>query len=274
MVHNSKLYYLIDFLDDESEEIRSEIISQLKEYGISLENDLKKYNNTIGPSKLSTLEPILESNRQKWLLENWSCWSNLDNVSDNIESALNLIAKYHYGIFIQYDLTLLLDELAEEFKNRIPYGDELDLSNFLFQEKGMTGARDDYYNPFNSNAIYTIKEKKGLPITLCLIYYLIGNRLGLNITPCNFPGHFLARVDTDDEQIFIDCFNGGKILYENDIRNLTGDSYEAVTQIIGYRVDGSMIIKRVLKNLINSYTILNDSDKVNLFQKLYDSILN
>lgn len=257
-------------MDDESGEVRSEILNQLAGYGPSLEYDLQEYNGVLDSKKMELLNPIINSNRQTWLAKTWSSWMMLDDPYDQIETALNLISKFHYGIYFNPELPYLLDELTEEFKNRIPYGDELDLSHFLFQEKGIKGARDDYYNPFNSNAIYTLKEKKGLPITLCLIYILIGNRLGLNINACNFPGHFLARIDSAEETLYIDCYNGGKILYESDIQNLAGDSYESLFDIIKSEIDPYIIIRRILTNLINSYSVLNDAGVNALFQELLD----
>ena len=138
-------------------------------YGFELEDDLNKYNGSIDSEKMSLILPIIEENRRTWIKENWDSWPNLDNDNEKIETALNLLSKFHYGIHYKPGLTRLLDELAEEFKNKIPYGDELDLSFFLFKEKLFTGSKEDYNNPFNCNPIYTIKEKKGCRHSRCSI---------------------------------------------------------------------------------------------------------
>jgi hypothetical protein len=265
-----KLKYLLDLLDDDSKEIREEIFKQLSNYGFALENDLRVYKDKLDSQKLNMINPIIEANRKKWLAENWNTWLENETDYEQIEAALNLISKFHYGIFLKPELPRLLDEITEEFKNKIPYGDELDLANFLFQEKGIKGAVDDYYNPFNSNPVYVLKERRGIPITLCLIYILIGNRLGFNIKSCNFPGHFLARVEMDDEILFIDCFNGGKIMYETDVINLAKDSYQSFLKIIYADINSRMIVRRVLKNLIRAYSINNNTDNVSFFQNLFD----
>lgn len=265
---DSKLQYLIELVDDESSEVRTEILKELEKYGASLEKDILDYADILNPDKMKILQPVIETSRREWLQEHWNVWRDFENDFEKIEVALNLISKFQYGIHLTYNLSILLDELTEEFKNRIPYGDELDLATFLFQEKRIAGAKDDYYNPFNSNLIYSIKEKKGLPITLALIYVLIGYRLGFSIKGCNFPGHFLAKVEMDDEIILIDCFNGGKFFYESDIVDLVDLPIENIEQIIRREASAVTIIRRVLSNLINSYSILNNYENQKFFSKL------
>ncbi len=223
MSEKEKLQYLIELIDDSTEEVRIEVLKELNNYGTSLEQDLLSYSNILSKERMTLLQPVISSIRQKWLINTWENWNNIKDYYDKIEFVLSIIAKYQYGIHNQYDLTRILDFLTEDFKYKTPYGDELDLAHFLFKENGINGAKEDYYNPWNSNAVYAIKEKKGLPITLSLIFVLIGNRLGYKVYGCNFPGHFLAKVEVEDEFIFIDCYNGGKIIYEDEFYYLYPD---------------------------------------------------
>lgn len=272
MASESKLHYLIDLIDDQSIEVRNEIINQLSGYGLSLEKDLKSLRTDLDSDKMNILAPILTANRKKWLEENWNNWFLLKSLNEKIEFALDLISRFHYGIYINPRLSEMLDQLSEEFKNKIPYGDELDLAYFLFQEKEIKGAKENYYNPFNSNPVYSIKEKKGLPITLCLIYILVGNRLGFDIRGCNFPGHFLARIILDEEIILIDCFNGGRIIYESDINEVLDYPDDAVINSLHGDVSAEEILTRVLNNLINAYSFITDTDSTNFFSQLVKQI--
>lgn len=272
MASESKLHYLIDLIDDPSIEVRNEIIVQLNNYGLCLEEDLNNLHEYVDSEKMSLLMPILTSNRRKWLTDNWHSWFNLANQNEKIELALDLISRFHYGIHTLPSLTKMLDQLAGEFINKIPYGDELDLANYLFQEKGIRGCKENYYNPFNSNPIYTLKEKKGLPITLSLIYILLGHRLSFNIRGCNFPGHFLAKIMSEEEIILIDCFNGGRIIYESDINEALEYPVDAIINALHNDVSAEVIITRVLNNLINAYSFINDTQSVNLFTTLSKQI--
>lgn len=272
MAAESKLFYLVELIDDESAEIRDEIASQLNNYGLSLEEDLKNLSRELHPDKMKIISPILSKNRRRWLGENWNLWFDSENAFEKIETALDLIARYHYGSFSTPMLSKMLDILTEEFKNKIPYGDEFDLSNFLFQEKGIKGAKENYYNPFNSNAVFAIKEKKGLPITLSLIFILIGNRLGFDIRGCNLPGHFLSKIMIDEEIILIDCFEGGRIIYENEINEVLDYPVESVFAALHNDPTAEQMISRVVNNLINAYSFINDDGNSVFFSELLNQI--
>ena len=268
----NKLTYMLNLLDDDSAEVRDEIWKQLANYGLSLEEDLENSKIFVDSDKLNLITPLLENNRKTWIFKNWDRWFYLDSNIEKLETSLNILSKFHYGINFKPDLTNLLDSLAVEFQNKIPYGDEIDLSLFLFQEKQLSGVHDDFNNPFNSNPIYTILEGRGLPITLSLIFILIGDRLGYSIRGCNFPGHFLAKIEIDEEVVFIDCFNHGRIIYENDLLSILQESADDYLQIIKSDTSAEQIIRRVLNNLINSYSVLNDEINRQFFIGLLNKI--
>lgn len=268
------LSYLVDFIDDDSTEVRDEVRKQLSDYGYGLEDDLNKLSIPLDSEKMKMIFPFIEDNRRNWIFQNWHSWSSVDSYYDKLETALNILSKFHYGINYSPDLTTRLDMLAEEFKNKIPYGDELDLSFFLFKDKMFNGAKLDYYNPFNSNLIYTLNEKKGLPITLSLIYMLIGWRCGFIINGFNYPGNFMTKIDYDDEIIFVDCFAGGKLLFENDIEILLKDHDLKIAGNLKSEIPVEIILTRVLNNLINSYSMLDDNKNIKFFSRLRQILRN
>lgn len=268
MEKRDQLKYLISLVDDDTSEVRSEVLKELGSYGMSLEEDIQEYSNILTHQRLNLIQPLIDQNRRIQLKQYWHTWFNASEEIEKIERALTLISCYHYGFRDIYELPNLLEDLSEEFLIKRPYGDELDLANFLFQEKGLRGAKENYYNPFHSNPLYTIKEKKGLPITLAVIYILTGNRLGYEIKGCNFPGHFLAKFRSEKEIILVDCFNGGKFFYEKDLELSIPDSKENLEKIIRENASANDIVRRVLKNLIGAYSFINDSDNLNFFKEL------
>lgn len=84
------------------------------------------------------------------------------------------------------------------------------LHHVLFEEEGFRGNRRRYYHPLNSFLPAVIESRQGLPITLSLIYKVVGDRAGLEIEGVNSPGHFLIRVRDHDGWMLIDPFDGGK----------------------------------------------------------------
>lgn len=270
MPDKNQLPFLVNLIDDDTTEVRTEVLKELSNYGMSLEEDLLEYTDALTDEMLEIIQPALNINRRRWLKENWNLWFDYENDFDKLECALELIAKFQYGITTEKSgLSMLLSELAEEFTDKYPYGNELDLANFLFRKKGLSGDKKNYYNPLNSNLLYVIKSKKGLPISLVIVYMLIGNRIGFRIEGCNFPGHFLAKTYIDDELVLIDCFNGGRILYENDIdERVNEDSVDAIKKLIHLRTGSKSIIRRVLNNLVTAYKNKEEEDTSKFFEEI------
>lgn len=86
------------------------------------------------------------------------------------------------------------------------------LHDVLFEEEQFAGNTDDYYNTANSYLPAVLATKRGLPITLSLIYKIVAERLGLRVWGVGLPGHFLVALDQGDSPTLIDPFAGGRIL--------------------------------------------------------------
>ena len=80
------------------------------------------------------------------------------------------------------------------------------LSHFLFEQKGFEGNRDDYSDPRNSFLNEVIDRRRGIPITLSILYIEIGRRVGLNLYGVGFPTHFLVKAVDDRGELIIDPF--------------------------------------------------------------------
>lgn len=268
MSSKSKLHYLIQLVDDDTLEVRNEVLKELSNYGISLEEEMTAYSDILTEQKLNLIQPVIDSNRRILLKKKWKSWFKIHEENEKIEKALTLISCFHYGFLDLYEFPNWIDELSEEFLLKRRYGDELDLANFLFQEKGIKGAKENYYNPFHSNPLYAIKQKRGLPITLALIYILVGGRLGFEIKGCNLPGHFLAKFQSDQDIILVDCFNGGKFFYENDLEFTIPQTKKELSEIVREDPSAFTIIRRVLNNLIGAYSFINDTENHKFFNEL------
>jgi len=82
------------------------------------------------------------------------------------------------------------------------------LNRFFFQELGFAGNVNDYYDPRNSYVHCVLESRRGIPITLALIYVELATQVGLNASGVSFPGHFLAKVHMPQGEIVIDPFTG------------------------------------------------------------------
>ncbi len=93
------------------------------------------------------------------------------------------------------------------------------LNHFFFAELGFAGARDDYDAAGNSYLHRVIERRRGIPITLSLLYIELGRAAGLRLDGVSFPGHFLVRLRLNEGAVFIDVFNGGLSLSAAELRD-------------------------------------------------------
>ena len=82
------------------------------------------------------------------------------------------------------------------------------LNRFFFQELGFAGNVNDYYDPRNSYLHAVLQTRRGIPITLALLYMEIAGQIGLTASGVSFPGHFLVKVRMPQGDVVIDPFTG------------------------------------------------------------------
>lgn len=83
------------------------------------------------------------------------------------------------------------------------------------------GDEDTYEDLDNANLMRVIDRRKGLPVTLGILYIAVAKAQGWNAAGLNFPGHFLVRLESlDGNRIIIDPFHNGQILDPPALRDL------------------------------------------------------
>jgi len=83
------------------------------------------------------------------------------------------------------------------------------LNRVLFHEYGFRANAEAYSDPRNSFISEVIRRKRGIPLTLSILYILVAQRCRLNLEPVGLPGHFLVGCFADATPFFIDPFSGG-----------------------------------------------------------------
>ena len=83
------------------------------------------------------------------------------------------------------------------------------INRILFHEMGFRGNVERYTDPDNSFIDQVLARRCGIPISMCTLYLLIAQRLGLELEPIGLPGHFMIGCFTEERPFFIDAFDGG-----------------------------------------------------------------
>ncbi|URI11373.1 tetratricopeptide repeat protein [Aquincola tertiaricarbonis] len=113
-----------------------------------------------------------------------------------------------------------IDSLAWQLKRRIPSDaaalQKLRLLNrYFFHELGFGGNVNDYYDPANSYLHKVLETRRGIPISLALLYIEIATQIGLTARGVSFPGHFLVKLRMTQGEVVIDPFNGQSLSRED-----------------------------------------------------------
>jgi len=148
-----------------------------------------------------------------------------------------------------------LDFLAESVRGRIDASDSdpqrVDVLNqFLFREQEFRGNAEDYYDSRNSYLNEVLDRRRGIPITLAIVWISVARRLGMDARGVGFPGHFLAMLRSSPS-IWIDAFAGIQISEEGcraRLHEMAGPEVRFDTSMLK-PVTSREIIARVLRNL-------------------------
>lgn len=84
------------------------------------------------------------------------------------------------------------------------------LRRYLHETCRFHGNTEDYYDPDNSFFSSVLVRRKGIPITLALVYLTIGRRVGVPLVGIGMPMHFLIGYKAASSYRYLDPFFGGR----------------------------------------------------------------
>lgn len=155
-----------------------------------------------------------------------------------------------------------VDELADRLRRRMaadaPPLQRLRLLNrYFFHELGFAGNVNDYYDARNSYLCDVLRTRRGIPITLALLFVELAGQVGLRAAGVSFPGHFLVKLHLPRGEVVIDPFSGQSLSREElderlrpfrRQRGLTGE-FEAPLGLFLQAAPPRDVIARLLRNL-------------------------
>ncbi|NLP62183.1 SirB1 family protein [Paraburkholderia sacchari] len=179
------------------------------------------------------------------------------------ETALAIAQDAYPDLDVQGTLAEI-DELALRVKKRMPDGIDVRqqvtfLNRVFFREMGFGANLNDFFDPDNSHLNVVLKRRRGIPISLAVLYLEIAGQLGLPVQGVSFPGHFLLRVSLPDGDAMLDPTTG-RTLTESDMVEMlepyvtsAGDSVARALRMLLEPATRREIVARMLRNLKSVY---------------------
>ena len=164
-----------------------------------------------------------------------------------------------------------IDGLADRLYRRLPPDaaplQRLRLLNqYFFQELGFAGNVNNYYDRRNSLLPTVLETRRGIPLTLALLFIELATQLGLRAQGVSFPGHFLVKLQMPRGEIVIDPFDGRSLTHEalderllpyRRQRGLVGDD-EAPLALFLQAATPREMLARLLRNLKEIHRSVRD----------------
>jgi regulator of sirC expression with transglutaminase-like and TPR domain len=130
------------------------------------------------------------------------------------------------------------------------------LCRYLFHDLGFRGNTQSYYEPRNSYLNEVLDRRTGLPILLSTVAMAVGERAGLTVVGVGLPGHFVAKVVENGNEVLFDPFHGGRRLSPEQcealVYQITGTTFRANRESLA-AVPLALILVRMLNNLKGTY---------------------
>ena len=186
-----------------------------------------------------------------------------DNEVDLPRAALYIAGLSHPDLDVDHYMGLLNNmalEVQDSLAGTASSGEVARaLNDYLFVQNGYAGNAQDYYNPQNSFLNCVMDTRRGIPITLSVLYLGLAHRLGLDCHGVGMPGHFLVSVK--DLDLFMDPFHHGHLLSAADCHRLIEALYGGKVQWDEDYLAPTpprMILARMLNNLRLVYSQAQD----------------
>ncbi len=145
------------------------------------------------------------------------------------------------------------------------------LADVLHGEFSFTGDTEAYDAPLNGDLIRVIDRRRGLPVSLSILYVAAARRMGWKAEPLNTPGHVLVRIG-DEAPVIIDPFNGGVIVDEQKLLSLFKDFVVTDDHISTDRIEtmtNRNTLVRLLMNQASRAEQANDPGRaITLYQRM------
>ena len=220
----------------------------------------------------------INSRIQDWRSSVVTYITSSDDTDRLAEYVLHLARILAYPSLNVSEFLLSIDALGEDIARALKKGGNNPprptqiiekINDHLFNVQKFKPNTEDYYNPLNSYLNIVIERKRGIPITLCILYIRVARSVNFKMYPVNFPGHFLIKhiLEDDSGEIIVDPFNGGRIMDDYSLKALIDQAYPQqnipLTHALLEKATAAQVVIRMLNNLKGSYYEAQDMDRYN-----------
>lgn len=272
MMSDKELKALVSLLDDQDDQIVTQVVDKIRSLGKEaipfLENEWENNFNPLVQRRIEELIHDLQYELLKFRIEEWYVSKDQDLLT-----GLWLIATYQYPDLeiekLKQELEQIYYEAWLEFKPDLYAFDQVKVLNGVLFNKLKFGANTkNFHSPGNSMINIVLETHKGNPITLCIIYMLVAQKLKMPVSGVNLPNLFIVTYKDEKNQFYINAFNKGLIFSKQDIENYIHELRLTPQDSFFQPCTNLEIIRRVFRNLIMSFDKMGEHEKAEEVKEL------
>lgn len=265
-MNEKEIKALISLLDDEDKQVATHVEEKIRSLGTQAIPFLEReWEASLNPSVQSRIESIIHDLQFDLLKERLVAWYN--GEQKDLLEGMWIVATIQYP---DLDLDKLRQELEQiyyetwlEFRADLHPMDQVKVVNGVLFNKLKFGANTkNFHSPGNSMINIVLETRKGNPITLCVIYMLVAQKLKLPVFGVNLPNLFiLTYKDAQNAPFYVNAFNRGLIFTRQDIENYINELHLVPQNSFFEPCDNVEIVRRALRNLIMSFEKMGEHAK-------------
>ncbi len=258
---------LAHLLDDPNPLVRKALLAHFNAHGAEAAAFLRREAEKKGPAGRAAVQYLRELNF-KDPVEDFRLF--IRSLSYELETGFVLLAR---TVSPQADAGVChaaLDAIAGRCRELIiepsnPREKCRTINRVMFHEWGFRGDPEHFTDPRNSLIDQVLARRKGLPISLSVVYLLVAGRLGLDLYPVGLPGFFLVGGESEGSPFFADPFERGSLRGEDEVvALLRAREYQPEPGELG-PTPVREVLCRSCRTLVNHYREAGESDKARLF---------
>jgi regulator of sirC expression with transglutaminase-like and TPR domain len=264
-------------MDDSDQEVVHMVETQIRTLGPSiipiLESEWENLSlNPVLQNKIENLIHEFQMESMKTRLMHWKQSGAMDLLEGMWILATYRFPEYSFAT-LKKDMDQLYYEVWPQMRDNLHPIDQIKVLNGVMFDQLKFGANTKNFHAANNSFINVVLEsKKGNPISLCVIYMWIAQKLGFPVYGVNLPNLFVLTYKHEQTQFYINVFNKGLIFNKVDIDNYLAQLNLTPLDIYYQPCSNLEIIRRVLRNLIMAYEKSGHDDYRSELTDIIDSL--
>jgi len=264
-MEEKELKALVSLLDDDDKQVASHVEEKILSIGTGVIPFLEKeWESNFNPAVQQRIENLIHTLQYELVKERLKAW--YAGQEQDLLTGMWIVATYQYPDLelekLKQELEQIYYETWLEFRPDLyPFDQVKVINSVLFNKLKFGSNTKNFHSPGNSMINVVLETHRGNPITLCVIYMLVAQKLKLPVQGVNLPNLFILTYKDENNQFYINAFNRGLIFSRQDIENYINELHLVPQASFFEACNNTEIIKRVLRNLIVSFEKMSEHAK-------------